>query len=335
MKKQQPLFVDFTWGAGGTTSDLTLKLTIAAWQKYGLIPNMHLTCTNMPTKLIDEALEGAKAAGVRNICALRGDPPHGEEEWKATEGGFNCALDLVKHIRKMHGDFFCISVSGYPEGHPNAITLVAPETKLSPTEEGRCIVLNGERFCCLDAAYKTELAYVKEKVDAGADMILTQMFFESKVFLDFKKDLEDMGVNVPCVPGIMLLQNYNGFIKMTTMCKSRVPQHVRDSLEALKDSEDKNAVREYGIKYGTQMCKELVDGGACGLHFYTLNLEKSTLGVMANLDMLKDKTGLDLPTVDDSAMGKGTIFSQTFDAQTMSKGTHCWSALCWSVPFFF
>ena len=164
MKKQAPLFVDFTWGAGGTTSDLTLQLTTNAWKKLGLTPNMHLTCTNMPTNLIDEALEGAKAAGIRNICALRGDPPHGQEEWKASEGGFECALDLVKHIRKMHGDFFCISVSGYPEGHPNAITKVDADRKLTKTEEGRAIVLNGERYCCLDDDYKKELAYVKEKV---------------------------------------------------------------------------------------------------------------------------------------------------------------------------
>jgi methylenetetrahydrofolate reductase (NADPH) len=110
-----PLFTDFTWGAGGSTADLTLDLTIAAKEEYGFVPNMHLTCTNMPVDKLDTALATCKAHGIRNIVALRGDPPAGSDQWEASEGGFSCALDLVRYIRAQHGDYFGIAVAGYPE----------------------------------------------------------------------------------------------------------------------------------------------------------------------------------------------------------------------------
>ena len=119
-----PLYADITWGAGGSTSEITLDIATKIKQA-GMEPNMHLTCTNMKEELITSALEGARAAGITNIVALRGDAPVGQAEWKAVEGGFSCALDLVQHIRKAHGDEFCISVAGYPEGHPTVIKKVA------------------------------------------------------------------------------------------------------------------------------------------------------------------------------------------------------------------
>ena len=126
MQQQNPLYADITWGAGGSTSDLTLSIA-TAMKEAGMEPNMHLTCTNMQAELITTALEGARKAGITNIVALRGDPPAGQAEWKAVEGGFTCALDLVQHIRKDYGSEFCISVAGYPEGHPTVIKKVAPE----------------------------------------------------------------------------------------------------------------------------------------------------------------------------------------------------------------
>ena len=137
MAKQRPLYIDMTWGAGGSTSDLTLELCRQAKELYGLEANMHLTCTNMEVEKITKGLEGARAAGIRNIVALRGDPPAGEEKWQAVEGGFTCALDLVTHIRKEHGDYFCLSVAGYPEGHPTVIKDVAPGQQLTPAEQKR------------------------------------------------------------------------------------------------------------------------------------------------------------------------------------------------------
>ena len=137
---RMPLFCDMTWGAGGSTSDLTMELTLKMKQ-LGLEPNMHLTCTNVERKDVVKALQTCKDNDVRNIVALRGDPPHGQEKWEATEGGFECALDLVKFIRREHGDYFCLSVAGYPEGHPDKILPVTGGyDSLSEAEKRRCSV---------------------------------------------------------------------------------------------------------------------------------------------------------------------------------------------------
>jgi methylenetetrahydrofolate reductase (NADPH) len=173
-KNMNPLFTDMTWGAGGSTADLSMKLALGM-RKSGHVANLHLTCTNMekdgdPVKGVHDALQQAHEGGIRNIVALRGDPPAGQEEWTATEGGFKCALDLVKYIRANYGQDFGVAVAGYPEGHPNAIMEVKDEeiSTLSETENGRCSVLDGKTFVCKDEDYKKELAYLKEKVDAGA-----------------------------------------------------------------------------------------------------------------------------------------------------------------------
>jgi len=248
------VYADVTWGAGGVTNDLTLDLCIKMKTEYGMEPNMHLTCTNMPEDMIGKALEGCKAADIRNIVALRGDPPKGAEEWKASQGGFSCALDLVKHMRKAYGDYFFISVAGYPEGHPNAITKVVEGQVLSEGEKGRLVSRPDGDWVCTDAAYAGELAYLKSKVDAGADMIITQMFFEAAVFLQFVKDCRAAGIHVPIQPGIMLVQSYPGFVRMIDLCKSRVPQALKDSLEAVKDSDAD--VKRVGLELGLKMCRE-------------------------------------------------------------------------------
>merc|ERR1712226_756741 len=126
-------------GAGGSTSDLTMAMS-TNWKKlFGVEVNMHLTCTNITASSVKQALVEAKENGITSIVALRGDPPQGEEKWKSVEGGFNCALDLVKFIRKEHGDHFSLSVAGYPEGHPDAIKEVADESKLNESEKSRVI----------------------------------------------------------------------------------------------------------------------------------------------------------------------------------------------------
>jgi methylenetetrahydrofolate reductase (NADPH) len=168
----KPLFTDVTWGAGGTTADVSLDLALYA-HRTGHVANMHLTCTNMekdgdPKKAVQEALQQAHDGGIRNIVALRGDPPVGEEEWKATEGGFTCGLDLVEYIREEFGDSFGISVAGYPEGHPNAITEVADPSTMTEPEKGRSSTSDGKVYTCKDEDYKKEMDYLKKKIDAGA-----------------------------------------------------------------------------------------------------------------------------------------------------------------------
>jgi len=291
MKGLGPLFTDFTWGAGGSTSDLTLKLTSAAKNEMGTVANMHLTCTNMKTELVGEALAACKKVGVRNIVALRGDPPRGQEKWEATEGGFNCALDLVKYMRKTHGDYFCISVAGYPEGHPDNIEVVeGGVAALTPSEARRARIVKDKETgkdvvtVCRDVNFKKEMVYIKEKCDAGAQFVITQMFLDPQVYTDYVAACKEYGITVPIVPGIMCLNTFGGFERMTVLCKTRLPVGFMEQAQAANTSDD--AFKTWGIKAGVEMCQAVLDGGAPGLHFYTLNLERVVVGTLLGLKLI-------------------------------------------------
>ncbi|KAI5061339.1 hypothetical protein GOP47_0024249 [Adiantum capillus-veneris] len=259
----QPLFCDITWGAGGSTADLTLDIAIKMQNMICVESMMHLTCTNMPVDKIDKALDGIKANGIQNVLALRGDPPHGQDKFVQVSGGFSCALDLVKHIRAHYGDYFGITVAGYPEAHPDAIT----------SEEG-----------ATEEAYHKDLLYLKEKVDAGADVIITQLFYDTDLFLKFYNDCRQIGITCPIVPGIMPINNYKGFKRMTGFCKTKIPAEVANALEPIKD--DDKAVTAYGIHLGTEMCKKILAHGIKNVHIYTLNLDKSAFGILQNLGLV-------------------------------------------------
>jgi len=286
MKKSiNPLFSDVTWGAGGSTAELTLDIA-QQLRDTGHVANMHLTCTNMekdgdPKKGVHSALETAKANGILNIVALRGDPAAGQDEWKAADGGFTCALDLVKYIRENFGSDFGISVAGYPEGHPNAISLVEDPSTMTEAEEARSSTEGGKVYTCRDDDYKKEMDYLKEKVDAGADFIITQMFFDTKVFGTFVKDCKTWGINCPIVPGLMCINAFGGFAKMTKFCKTRVPAELMAKMVSIKD--DPDAVKAFGVEFGIKMCQDLIEIGVDVLHFYTLNLEKITYGILTGL----------------------------------------------------
>ncbi|GJQ09562.1 hypothetical protein GpartN1_g1353.t1 [Galdieria partita] len=259
MSRVEPLFVDVTWGAGGSTSELTLEISGNIQRYFGLDVCMHLTCTNMPAGKVDDALNAAKERGIRNIVALRGDPPKGEE-WHSIEGGFEHAVDLVRHIRKSFGEHFSICVAGYPEGHPAGL-------------------LEG------NLTYEQELHYLKEKVEAGGNFIITQMFYDTDRFLQFVKDCRSIGIDVPIIPGILPIQNYNGFERMTKFCKTHVPDEVLKALQPIKD--DDAAVKEFGIRLGIDMCRRILHSGLVpGIHFYTLNLEKAVMSIIEGLDMI-------------------------------------------------
>jgi len=292
----KPLFSDITWGAGGSTADLTMKIT-KHMHETGHTTNMHLTCTNMekdgdPKKAVYDALKECHTCGVRNIVALRGDPAEGQEEWKAAEGGFTCALDLVKYIREYFGNDFGISVAGYPEGHPNAISKIENNQILTANEQNRCCIIDGVTYACLDADYEKELDYLKQKIDAGADFIITQMFFDADTFIAFVKDCRRKGINCPIVPGLMCINNYGGFKKMTGFCKTRVPMELAAKMETFKDTKDDPAVKQFGIEFGIEISKKLIDSGLVpGLHFYTLNLEFVVNGILNGLGLLNKVDG--------------------------------------------
>lgn len=204
-----------------------------------------------------------KAEGIQNILALRGDPPKGATTFEAVEGGFSCALDLVAYIRKTYGSHFGITVAGYPEAHPDVI-------KSDPEEQ--------------KAAYASDLAYLKRKVEAGADVIVTQLFYDVDLFLKFVSDCRDAGITCPILPGVMPIQNYAGFKRMTGFCKTYVPPEIEAALEGMKDSED--AVRLYGIKLGVDMCRRMLASGTPGVHLYSLNQDKAVIGILQGLGLI-------------------------------------------------
>ncbi|KAE9617688.1 putative methylenetetrahydrofolate reductase (NAD(P)H) [Lupinus albus] len=265
MVSHNPSFCDITWGAGGTTADLTLEISNKMQNMICVETMMHLTCTNMPVDKIDHALQTIKSNGIQNVLALRGDPPHGQDKFVQAEGGFACARDLVKHIREKYGDYFGITVAGYPEAHPDVIA----SDGLAPPE-----------------GYQNDLAYLKSKVDAGADLIVTQLFYDTDIFLKFVNDCRQIGITCPIVPGIMPINNYKGFIRMTGFCKTKVPADIMAALEPIKDNEE--AVKAYGIHQGTEMCRKILSHGIKNLHLYTLNMEKSALGILMNLGLIEE-----------------------------------------------
>ncbi|KAH9846259.1 methylenetetrahydrofolate reduct [Lenzites betulinus] len=256
MRAMGPEFIDITWNAGGRTSELTSELVKTCQKLIGLETCMHLTCTGMPKEKVDTALREAKQHGCRNVLALRGDPPVGKE-WEAVEGGFRYGVDLVRHIRAEYGDYFDIAVAGYPQTQ-----------RFPPEERAR------------------EMEYLKSKVDAGANFIFTQMFYDVDMFVEWVQAARAAGINIPIVPGIMPVQTWNGFQKATSLAKITVPQAFLDELEPYKNNDEK--VREVGTKLVADLCRRILaaDIGIKGLHFYTMNLEKGCRLLLEELNLV-------------------------------------------------
>ncbi|TFK75021.1 methylenetetrahydrofolate reduct [Pluteus cervinus] len=257
MRALGPEFIDITWNAGGRTSDLTSEMVKTCQSLIGMETCMHLTCTNMPEEKIEIALREAKQHGCRNVLALRGDPPMGKDEWEAVEGGFIHGIDLVKHIRKEYGDYFDIAVAGFPQH------------QLLPT---------GER--------DQEIQWLKEKIDAGATFIFTQMFYDFELFIEWVKAIRAAGITIPIVPGIAPIQTWNGFQRATSLAKTVIPQSFLDVLEPVKNDDEQ--VRRLGTKLVADMCRKILDAdlGIKGLHFYTMNLEKGTKMLLEELNLV-------------------------------------------------
>ncbi|KAJ5911989.1 Methylenetetrahydrofolate reductase 1 [Penicillium subrubescens] len=248
-----PSFIDITWGAGGHLSDLTCEMVGVAQSVYGLETCMHLTCTDMPLEKVDQALQAAYKAGCTNILALRGDPPRDKETWEATENGFRYAKDLVKYIREKYGNHFDIGVGGYPEGADD----------------------NSDVDLLID--------HLKEKVDAGSTFVITQMFYDVDLFIEWVKKCRAKGITVPIIPGIMPIQQYASFIRRSNWTKARVPPEWMEALEPVKN--DDAAVREIGKRLIADMCRKLMAFGLNHLHFYTMNLAQATKLVLEELGL--------------------------------------------------
>ena len=255
LRQLQPDFCSVTCGAGGSTSacSTTLRVVDQIQRQHQLTAMAHLTCVNRTREQVAEILKEARQLGIRNILALRGDPPKGEAEPVLPGGGFQFSSELVRFIRE--ADSFSIGVAGFPEGHP-ACT------------EGR----------------ETDWERLRGKIDNGADFVITQLFFRNRDYFDLREFLASRGVTTPIIPGILPIltrRQINGFI---ATCGAQKPPEVESALREYGDNDD--AVARWGIDYATRQCEELLREGAPGLHFYTLNRAKSTTEVVRRLGVL-------------------------------------------------
>jgi methylenetetrahydrofolate reductase (NADPH) len=246
----EPSYVSVTYGAGGSTRERTHNLVTRIQQETGLTVVSHLTCIGAEKSEIESVLKLYREHGITNVLALRGDKPADVVTIDEAIKDFPHAIDLVKFIREFFPEMG-IGVAGFPEGHPETPNRMK------------------------------ELEYLREKVDAGADYIVTQLFFDNRDYFDYVDRCELAGITVPIIPGIMPVMTKKGMIRMGELALgSRIPSKLlRKVLEAQDDKE----VAEIGIEWATSQVQELLDHKVKGIHFYTLNLSEATLKIFRNL----------------------------------------------------
>jgi methylenetetrahydrofolate reductase (NADPH) len=252
----RPDYCSVTYGAGGSTRDKTLMIVDRIQRQHGLTAVAHLTCVSATREQIRELLGQIRALGVKNVLALRGDPPSGGE-FQPTDGGFEYSNQLVEFIRQDHE--MSIGVAGFPEGH----------------------------IACKQGKH-VDWSYLKGKIEAGADWVITQLFFDNADNYEFREHMtRQHNVQVPLVPGIIPILSGAQIKRFTALCGARIPGALASRLDQLGD--DDAAVAEFGIEYATQQCEDLLRHGAPGIHFYTLNKARSTVQVLKNLSLAPEE----------------------------------------------
>jgi methylenetetrahydrofolate reductase (NADPH) len=250
LEPYRPTFVSVTYGAGGSTRNKTVAITGRIARETSMVPMAHLTCVGHTREELEAILDTYIAEGVFHVMALRGDPREGPSaEWTPTDGGLNYALELVE-LARTRGDFR-IGVAAFPEGHPGAESLD----------------LDADRLVA--------------KANAGAEFAVTQMFFRAEDYFGLVERVRARGVDIPILPGIMPILNLNAIRRQGDLIGTSVPEEIVARLTAA--GPDPVAVRAEGIKLAAELCEELLDGGAPGLHFYTLNRSKATLEIFEAL----------------------------------------------------
>ncbi len=257
LKQLNPSFVSVTYGAMGTTRDNTIRIVERIKGDIEIEAAAHFTCVGHTKDDIEAVLTELHEKGVENLVALRGDPPKGETEFKPVPNGFRYGSELVRFIRKhpKFGKAFSLAVAGYPEGHVE----------------------------CKDKA--KDLEHLKRKVDEGADVVITQLFFGNRDFFDFVERCRKAGIKIPIVPGIMPVTHGPQIQRFASMCGASIPARMQEAIT--KFGEDQPSVEAFGIEYATEQCKELLKSGVPGVHFYTLNKSHATERIYLNLGLSK------------------------------------------------
>ncbi len=251
----RPSFVSVTYGAGGSTRALTIELVARIKREIGVEAMAHLTCVGHSAEELARILDDISTSGIENVLPLRGDPPRGETNFVRHEGGFGYAQELVRFIRSRWS--FCLGGACYPEKHLEAASL------------------------------EDDLRHLKEKVEAGAEFLITQLFFEPDDYFRFVERARRSGIRVPIVPGLMPVTNVGQLERFTTMCGATVPARLRERLERVR--EDDAGVVEIGVEWATAQCETLLAGGAPGIHFYTLNKSHSSQRIYRNLKIAEHR----------------------------------------------
>jgi methylenetetrahydrofolate reductase (NADPH) len=244
-----PAYVSVTYGAGGSTRQLTVDLVGRIQRDVGIEAMAHLTCVGATQDELSGVLDQLEQAGVQNVIALRGDPPKGSTSFVIHQGGFAHASELAAFVKRRGR--FCIAGACYPEKHPEADSLDA------------------------------DLLQLKRKVDAGAEFLITQLFFDNADYFAFVERARKLGIGVPIIAGIMPITNVSQIKRFTAMCGARMPGELMQKLERV--AADADAVGEIGVEHAVGQCRELLERGAPGIHFYTLNRSKATVEILKRL----------------------------------------------------
>jgi methylenetetrahydrofolate reductase (NADPH) len=257
LRQLQPLapdYVSVTYGAGGTTRETTIEIVSSLKADFGIEAMAHFTCVNATRDELRVTLDRMRDAGVENVLALRGDPPAGQERWAKTDGGLEFSRELVELIRSEYPEFV-VGGAAFPETHIHA---TSPED---------------------------DIRFLKAKVDAGMQFLITQLFFDNAHFFSFVERAREAGIDVPIIPGVMPITSFEGIKRMTTLSAAELPEDLEHELELRKDSSE--AIAELGVSYATLQCADLLAGGAPGIHFITLNRSPATRAILAALRLMQ------------------------------------------------
>jgi methylenetetrahydrofolate reductase (NADPH) len=253
LRELEPDFVSVTYGAGGSTRERTVELTKWIKQDLGMEAMAHLTCVGASVAEVSAVLDGIAEAGIDNVLALRGDPPRGQAEWTPHPEGLHYSTELVDLIRSRYP--LAIGAACFPEIHPQAPDL------------------------------SHDLRFLKEKVQAGASFLITQLFFDNELYFNFVEEARAIGIEVPILPGIMPITDVKQIKTITDLCGATIPPALLQALE--QRAEDRDAVLELGVSYATLQCAELLARCAPGIHFCTLNRSPATRAILTALKLLR------------------------------------------------